>query len=56
LKLAEGTQILEIGADGKSVRLNGVSYGALKPGDHVVLTKDGILMVNEVARAPEKVP
>ena len=53
LRLTDGKDMLAIASDGRSVQLNGQPYGAVKPGDRVVLTKDGKLTINGVPRSPE---
>jgi hypothetical protein len=51
LTLTDGKSTLSIASDGRSIRLNGHAYGELKAGDHVVLSKEGKLTVNDVERA-----
>ncbi len=53
LRLSDGKDALVIASDGRSVQLNGQPYGAVKPGDRVVLTKDGKLTINGIPRSPE---
>jgi hypothetical protein len=53
LKLGDGKDALVIASDGRSVELNGQSYGAVKPGDHVVLTRDHKLLVDGAERSPQ---
>jgi hypothetical protein len=56
LTLKNGNKSLSIASDGRSIRLNGHDCGALKPGDHVVLSNDGKLRVNDVERWAEPAP
>jgi hypothetical protein len=53
LQLTDGKLTLEVSSDGKTLRLDGRSYGALRQGDRVVLMSDGTLTVNGVDRAAE---
>ena len=52
LKLTDGKSTLNIAPDGRSLQLNGRAYGPLKERDHVVLTKEGKLMINGTERLP----
>ena len=54
LKLSDGKDTLIVASDGRSIELNGRSYGAVSPGDKILLTAQHKLMINSSERAPQQ--
>jgi hypothetical protein len=54
LKLTDGKDSLIVASDGRSIELNGRSYGAVNPGDRIALTAGHKLMVNGSERAAQQ--
>lgn len=56
LTLKNADRTLWLASDGRSIRLNGSDFGALKAGDQVVLSNDGKLTLNGIGRAAARGP
>jgi hypothetical protein len=54
LKLTDGKDSLIVASDGRSIELNGHPFGAVSPGDKIMLTAQHKLMVNGSERVPKQ--
>jgi hypothetical protein len=48
-----GNGLLKFELVNRQIRVNGMSYGAVQPGDYVRVTADGIVYVNDMERRVE---